>query len=90
MKFTYRYYSIELLILGIEYPSYPNLKKSRAVTIWQISIDGKEPRIKKGTKKEIIDQVKKYIRQIDGDEFSCPEDEDDFEYEDNIEDEIID
>jgi hypothetical protein len=82
MKFTYRDYSIELLVLGIEY--------SKAAIIWQISIDGKEPRIKKGTKKEIIDQVKKYIRQIDGDEFFCPEDEDDFEYEDDIEDEIID
>jgi hypothetical protein len=77
MKFRYRDYLIELLVLGIEYPSYPCKKGERAVTSWQVLIEGEDPRIKKGTKKEIIDQVKKYIREINGEEFSF-EDEEEF------------
>jgi hypothetical protein len=77
MKFRYRDYLIELLVLGIEYPSYPCEKGERAVTSWQVLIEGEEPRIKKGTKKEIIDQVKKYIREINGEEL-CFDDEEEF------------
>jgi hypothetical protein len=75
MKFRYRDYLIELLVLGIEYPSYPCEKGERAVTTWQVLIEGEEPRIKKGTKKEIIDQVKKYIREINGEDFSFDDEE---------------
>lgn len=88
MKFTYSYHLVELVVLGIEYPSYPNLMNARAVTIWQVSIDGEKPRIKKGTKKEIIDRVKKYIRQLEGDEFYCDDDENEFDYGDEDEDEV--
>ena len=77
MKFRYRDYLIELSVLGIEYPNYPCEKGERAITSWQVLIEGEEPRIKKGTKKEIIDQVKKYIREINGEEFSF-EDEEEF------------
>jgi hypothetical protein len=77
MKFRYRDYLIELLVLGIEYPSYPCEKGERAVTTWQVLIEGEGPRIKKGTKKEIIDQVKRYIREINGEEF-CFDDEEEF------------
>lgn len=68
MKFTYRYYSIELLVIGIEYPTFPAKPGERAVTLWQVTIDEMKSTIKKGSKKEIIDKVKLYIRQIDGDE----------------------
>jgi len=77
MKFRYRDYLVELLAVGIEYPSYPSKKGERAVTIWQVLIEGEKPRIKKGTKNEIIDQVKKYIRQINDEEFYF-EDEEEF------------
>ena len=77
MKFRYRDYLIELSVLGIEYPSYPCEKGERAVTSWQVLIEGEEPRIKKGTKKEIINQVKRYIREINGEEF-CFDDEEEF------------
>ena len=78
MKFRYREYWIELLVLGIEYPSVSAKKGERAVTIWQVSIDNEKPRIKKGSKKEIIDQAKKYIRQIEGEEFYDADDEDSY------------
>jgi hypothetical protein len=90
MKFRYRDYLVELVVLGIDYPSYPAKKGERAVTTWQVVIDGGKPRIKKGSKKEIVDQVKKYIRQMDGDEFYDEHDEDDFEYDDVDEDEVTD
>jgi hypothetical protein len=95
MKFRYRDYLVELLAVGIEYPSYPYKKGERAVTIWQILIEDEKPRVRKGSKNQIIDQVKKHIRQLDGDEFYCAEDEDnldkdDFEYEDDFKDEVID
>jgi len=77
MKFRYRDYLIELSVLAIEYPSYPCEKGERAVTSWQVLIEGEEPRIKKGTKKEIINQVKRYIREINGEEF-CFDDEEEF------------
>jgi hypothetical protein len=95
MKFTYRGYLVELLILGIEYPTYPFKKGERAVTSWQILIEGDKPRVRKGSKKEIIDRIKKHIRQINGEEFYSFEDEDnldknDFEDEDDFEDDVID
>jgi hypothetical protein len=95
MKFTYKGYLVELLVLGIEYPTYPCKKGERAVTSWQILIEDEKPRVRKGSKKEIIDLVKKHIRQINGDEFYSAEDEDnldkdEFGDEDDSEDELID
>jgi hypothetical protein len=78
MKFRYRNVLVELLVLGIEYPTFPAKKGERAVTIWQVLIDDEKLTITKGSKKGVIDRVKKYIRQIDLDEIYDEDDEDGF------------
>jgi hypothetical protein len=82
MKFRYRDYLVELLVLGIEYPTFPAKKGERALTIWQVLIDDEKLIITKGSKKAIIDRVKRYIRQIDLDEIYDEDDEDSFHDED--------
>jgi len=66
MKFKYRSYSVELTFLKIEYPPFPSEKGERAVTTWQVIIDDdNEPMIKTGSKREVIEKVKKYIRSLE-------------------------
>jgi len=66
MKFKYRSYSVELTFLRIEYPSFPSEKGERAVTTWQVIIDDdNEPMVKTGSKREVIEKVKKYIRSLE-------------------------
>jgi hypothetical protein len=84
MKFRYRDYLVELLVLGIEYPSFPAKKGERAVTIWQVLIDDDKPRIKKGSKKEIIDKIKRHIREIEGEEFHNEDDEDFYDEDEDV------
>jgi len=75
MKFRYRDYLVEILVVGIEYPSFPAKEGERAVTIWQVLIEDDEPRIKKGSKREIIDRIKKYIREIEGEDITNDDEE---------------
>jgi hypothetical protein len=66
MKFKYKSYSVELTLLTIEYPPFPCEKGERAVMTWQVIIDDdNEPLIKKGSKREVIEKVKKYIRNLE-------------------------
>jgi len=66
MKFKYRSYSFELTLLTIEYPPFPCEKGERAVMTWQVIIDDDNgPLIKKGSKREVIEKVKKYIRSLE-------------------------
>jgi hypothetical protein len=75
MKFEYRYYSVDLILLRLDYPSFPCKPGDRAVLVWQVQIDDNEPTIKTGSKKEIISRVKKYIRELDGDFIAEEDDE---------------
>ena len=66
MKFKYKSYSVEITFLKIEYPPFPCEKGARAVTTWQVIIDDDNvPMIKTGSKREVIEKVKKYIRNLD-------------------------
>jgi hypothetical protein len=76
MKFKYRSYSVEIILLTIDYPTFPHKKGERAVMTWQVIIDDdNEPMLTKGSKTEVIAKVKKYIRNIDP---LFDEDEEDF------------
>lgn len=66
MKLKYRGYLVEIKFLTLEYPTFPCEKGERAVMTWQVIIDDdNEPIIKKGTKTEVIEKVKKYIRNLE-------------------------
>jgi hypothetical protein len=68
MQFQYRGYSVKLVFLQIEYPSYPRKNGERAVSVYQLLIDDYEVKIVKGDLQQIVKRVKYHLNDIDSDD----------------------
>ena len=62
MKCEYKDTTIELFLVGIHHPNYPNKIWPLARAIWKVVINGKENSgTRSGDREEVLQKVKDYI-----------------------------
>lgn len=62
MRFEHRGYTIDLYLVGIHYPNYPDNNPAEALAVWEIWINGaKNSGTNTGDREKILQSYKKYI-----------------------------